>query len=624
MKSKTKLFYFSILAVYLMVTVFFFVLHVLSRQRIVLHNFGNLEVYGYISRLNSPMEKNPLEIGLNLGNFSIRFSDKLPLFCVKKDGSELKDRVISYAMNGNALDMFFENKIKLRVTLIKENEYDLSFTDSGTGLLNDLNTLQIPLYMMSKDALERIHDSLYSSVYRKKRFFLGFSGADNSIYADNKLVLTPDQGSLSIILAETDGNANPNLYWLSRNPVCKDTAQFEKIAASYFDAAYAAWMGTRFSTRTGKWDFNGGEPSFDEQTGMAMLSESIVRGDYVKALYLYNLAFTMERNRENGPDLPSVTSCYIGKLESYLKHLMEQDAEDLPSIEKMIARADPLLLDNGKLVLTLLNHGNILYLDDFISKVVIPYEMTPKNLNTCLAMAGMYLDVNKHLKNKVNYFSRFRTIPYSNLIPAIVNIKEGLFQLPEGKKRIDTLQSLKTARLFIDFGTAEKEPLYVTIGTGMIVSVLAYTDDQGYIPEYFTVEGNKLVKSESTLPPERVYPVISQNPYQPKELPLYPELDPGKWMMAAAILVNVASMDDEIKLLLKFPPGYRHYFFIRNINPVAEVIMHGKKVFMGENYFAFPDGAYYSGEFQSLLVKLKHENEVEEVTIRYKKGEINP
>jgi hypothetical protein len=412
---------------------------------------------------------------------------------------------------------------------------------------------------------------------------------------------------------------NIYLYWYAQSGFLVDEQALRRSVTAFVDNAYQGWDSQRYVMGTGVWNYKGREDRFSEVLATAWIAESLERGEYRKSTAFTRAALGIRLEDDPQLELQYAFSPFIGELEKYKESYREREAERSREIDNLIRRKDPSVFKIPNLVAHFLNQSSLSQIDDLVSQIVASVDIGRQDMATCLGMLESYLDIKRWYQESESYFRRFKEVISDRILPSLHVIEQGMFleTTPEGAS--DILLNLKAGRLLMETGAEEGNDVLVSAGRHLIVSSLSLSDNLGFLPERVSLSSGKVVVSEPAvfLAPEDVYDVVTERSYIPEAKPLYPVLDPGNWVWTAAKIESFSVEDDELKFVFGFPPGSTHYLMFQGIAPFRSVSLKGSPWVGNPSYARFASGWFYDETQSCLYVKLRQDDSLEEIIIRY-------
>jgi hypothetical protein len=126
-----------------------------------------------------------------------------------------------------------------------------------------------------------------------------------------------------------------------------------------------------------------------------------------------------------------------------------------------------------------------------------------------------------------------------------------------------------------------------------------------------------VVASQGTLPPERVYPLLVDTDYYPHAVTLSDRLSPGAWIWTAADLPAVSLSPTEYRIRMRFPAGRIHHITVHGVPPFNRLEMFDLRWPSDPQFERYTSGWVYDRDTETLYMKIRHKEDVEEIVIRF-------
>jgi hypothetical protein len=424
----------------------------------------------------------------------------------------------------------------------------------------------------------------------------------------NEIRITTAEGSLD----------NPYLLWYAERGVLDKAVEYNEVVGKYLDKAYSGWDQERYAMGEGLWTMKDGAAQFSEELGIAWISEALIRGDYNKATAFISAAMDIRIDREPGIELEYRTSPFIGRLTRFKEEYFRRLPGNKRQIERLIRERDPSLFKMDDLIVSALNYNMLSQIDELVSRLVVSLEMETLDFETCLGMLTTYLEVFEWFEEGESYFSRFKEVIFTKIMPRIRVIDNQPWIESEEEGVYDVLQTIRTGSILRGIGESEGKDSLKDLGKSLILSPLSLSDNLGFLPSRLLLDGDRLVEAPgSYIAPETIYEYISESPYIPGAKPLYPVFGPGSWIWTAAVVTDVATDEKRQSFTFLFPRDVSHFIMIQGIRPFESLELKGVESPGDVNYQNFLDSWYYDEETLTLFVKLTQDKEEEQVSINF-------
>jgi hypothetical protein len=611
MKRKLSPIYYIIPVVYIGVILFFVFMQFLAREEFT-EKVGSLSVSGvYAKTLGGAQRMRHLEVQFH--DLRMEFSPSSNAIAGFGATRERKLSLESLSQFPDGFELALTDELSLRFTVEGVAGDRVVITPIIPPQLQGMRTLSLPFSSI---------DGAFAAV--KGIPVLVQSGPGGTIYASlrsgsqidtekGRFILdTEAEGTgNSVILERVFEQADPYLYWFSRDFTLVDQERFAAKVESYLNGAYRYWSGVFVS--------NPGSRALIGELGISLISEAIKRGEYRRTLAVLsrNLRQLLAENADN-PELYN-SAAYLGNLSSFLAARQDSAAQEIQRITGLITAADLSVFETPRLLRFILNHAPFSLVEEVL-RLADSVQLEKADVATLIHLVNTYLEAVEYLDVAEATSARISEIIDRFILPAIAKTPQGLFLSISSTGQVteaDIYESVLTGNTLIEAGSALSRGSYATIGRTLIYSALDLADTEGFLPSRVRIQNGKVEPAGDTISPQSIYDLLPGSDYTPKEYPLYAYLYPGSWVWTVSRIMEVKIDDAQYRFVFSFPVGDTHYLLIQGIRPLSSMIMHGIPWKPDPEYFRYTDGWSYDEATQTLYVKLTHRLESEELVLNY-------
>jgi hypothetical protein len=606
MKRRLPILYWLIPLLYLVVIVYFLYAQFSAGQTFNL-KVGTLVLSGVSSERTFFRPEGIDELTLRYESLEVSFSGKRPLILVTASGEEVRPAIRSYQTFPQGVQVQFDGGTLLRFTQTGELGDQVLIDPLLADTAARVTSLSFPLLVRS-GTMERVRGiALLSFSGAGGQYFISLPD-DAAFDVETQRITVRNLSEASGILIERAGQGEPDpyRYWFARGEQFADEPGYQRGLAAYLDRAYASWKIRAFS---------GGEslPRM-ELLGAAMLSEALKRGEYPELRVPFYQALLQLRAQGPEASLPARTTPYVGGLDLYYRQLQSSIPRRLEEITGRIQRSDTTVLQDPDLICFILNHGPFSLIEEIIRLADgVDNEAAP--LPLLLSVADAYTQVSELIGPTGNSLPRITDIVENRLLPSIRRTDQGLFLPQDGT--VSVRQNVDAGNILVRLGGILDRPAFLAIGQNILLSCLQLADSRGVLPARLALRAGRPEAPEGRILAEDIYSRIAPLRYTPREVPLYHSLGPGSWIWTASAATTTEIETASYRFTFRFPPGATHYLLIQGIKPFQGLQLHGTPWKSDPAYYRYSDGWVYDGATQSLILKLTHRDEVEELLIRY-------
>ena len=612
MKRRLSPIYYVIPVVYIGVILFFLFMQFHGREAFS-EKVGSLSVSGVSARtLGGGQRMRHLEVQFH--DLRMEFSPSSSAIAGFAASRQRKLALESYARSPDGFELILSEEAALRLVVEGELGDRVVVTPIIPRQLQGMRTLSIPFSFAegTSEAVKGIALLVHSGPAGTLYVSLGSGSQIDG--QEQRLLLRMETGDNSIVVERLLEDADPYLYWFSRDFRLVGQEEFAGRVRSYLDGAYRYWNGV-FVSDPGSGELIG-------ELGISLISEAIKRGEYRRTLAVLsrNLRQLLAENADN-PALYN-SAAYLGNLPSFLSARQRSAAQQTERITELIRGADFRVFRTPRLLRFILDHAPFSLVEEVL-RLADSVQLETADTDTLIHLINVYLEEVEYLDVGEMTLSRISQIIDRFLMPEIVKTTVGLFlgtsESAAGAEaeEFDLYDSILAGRALIEAGKALDRDSYGSVGRSLIYSALDLADAEGMLPRRISIrEGNVLPKGE-TLYPQSIYQLLPAPRYTPEEYPLYSYLYPGSWVWTVSQLTDVEISDDEYRFSFSFPTGDTHYLLIQGIRPMTSVNMHGIPWKSDPEYFRYTDGWLYDEGTQTFYVKMTHRAETEELVLDY-------
>ncbi len=623
MKKKFSFWYWLIPLLYIGVVLFFFYLQFSVKEQFS-EKVGNLVISGESSKGRGLNQQVIHSLNIHINGFEFNFSKKNPLIIQTEDETETKLAVKSFYTFSRGIDLQFDEGLTIRFTIKDESGDTLSLEPIVSSKYLDYLTLSIPLDII-KAKIEKITGlPLYSLNSDSGSYFISLPHGSDINIETKRLALKRElhNQKITVYIERTvNRKVNPYLYWFSKSEYFVERKEFEDRLNTFLDESYQNWQ---------KREFKGTEsPLQVESLIAALFSESLIQGDYQKIFFPAVRQFRRVMSANPGELLPAYTTPYLGGLQKYYNYSRGQESSQIEKLTDMIKNSDLSLFQLPHLLRFILNHAPFSLIEEVI-RLTDGIDIEELSTEELIALLDLYSEISSFIGFSDSTTSKIWNILSQKVLPAIIETGQGFFLVQEKatelpvvtneEYNVDLYLSIKGGSLLLSLGDLLNEAVFSAIGRNLIFSALGratHTPDSSHLPLRLKINQNRIIEQSGIIPAEDIYPLIADNRYLPREVPLYRYLYPGSWIWTASQVIDIIIAEDLYSFSLSFPIKGSHYLIIQGLKPFSHLELHGILWQPDVRYFQYSDGWFYEAESQTLFLKITHKTEIEKILIRY-------
>lgn len=416
----------------------------------------------------------------------------------------------------------------------------------------------------------------------KSRMLASVDGARDRIEIDNTFVLVAGKdGFRPARIDPLAPGMDADLAWLTLEGTTGPEVA-EAALAQYWDKAYAAWPSST---------------SFSTQLVDAWAREALLRGDYPAAASRISGLLNRDRNAWGFDAVP------------FLGNVVDLTAQERRAVEAASSRSQPDWANQNRLWLDAKLYG-----PEGSSDRVKTLLLSGKLPDDAPSLLSVLMNLQSLQAHQASDAVTARILEVQKALLARVVRREGQLYVLTSDGLLDLRSTLILGRLWIDYSkTLANEP-YGIAGAKLVTSALSNQDSTGRLPEILVTQDGLIVRQEGALLPEAVYGAVKPAPVREVEL--------ANWGPSAFVLSPVEAVSKKVSpaaatFTFRFPVGYAEHVVISGVPEFDHITMHGIRWRTDPQFQSYTDGWAYSASTKTLYLKIKHREELEEVTVHF-------
>lgn len=603
MRTKVGIGYFTIPVLYVGVILSLFYLQYADRE-----SFTD-SVAGYSIRGSARSGAgNISELTVSGWGLSFQFSQDAPIALTAPDGGVRETPLRGYRRERDSFVLLFGNELSLRFTTLDQGDGVTimpEIPEGGPGVVS----IRIPAAPQSAEA--EIRAGLPAVKLRR-----GSETYILSMPAGSRL--DPEARYIELAAANPAGitienTGSPDLdlfaYWYGRNDANVSETAYRTAVDSFLRSAYNGWKTGRYNASRGEWRLADGSFGFSEKALIAYLSEAFARGESAAALAEMTRAGTRH------------TAALLLGSSPFMGDLMRADARQLAAdeatarrVRELSAKKDGALFADPEFISYVLERAPAALRAEFFRTAE---QLDPEDLEigAVLGLVRLALSGSGLTAGETKAVQRFTALIEERIVPSLTVSGDALY-LGESARLIRPALSLEAGTLLLTAGEQTSNELYKSVGRHLVVSSLALTDRDGFLPAELTLSGTGEAGKSGLVAPEELYRLVGSSRFMPHRIPLEREFGTGAWIWTNTQM-TIERRTDGFRLLFSFPVGQTHSLVIRGVKPFRELYLYNTK-WRGTNLFQnYPYGYYYDQATETLYMKILNRVEREEVLILY-------
>ncbi|MDR0555131.1 MAG: hypothetical protein LBG76_10100 [Treponema sp.] len=375
--------------------------------------------------------------------------------------------------------------------------------------------------------------------------------------------------------------------------------RYREVLAQWRDNLFASWSG---SFRT----------SVDENLITAYVAEAASKGNYGTAV----AAISPEFRQGNLKSFQS--SVYLGSLDAATRLLSAFEEEQSAYLARLTQEESLDYLKGYRII----DYCGIRGYEEYLDRTAALLQKLPPEELVPALVPGILegcIDWNTYRSKDDN--------PFTPLVePALALTAEGIRREKSGgifavyDAGPDLEFNLRLGLALDYYGSQMGRPGWAGLGRSVVLSCLAQAEPSGDLPRELrlTAEGDIQDSAENPgiISAAGIYRYIAAPAY-PHAARLSARLS-GVWAWTAALDVQATLENNVLDIAVTFPEGETHYMMIRGIPPFSKIQLYNMDYQTDPKFESYnASGWSYTAAEQGLLLKMKHRQRVEHITIYY-------
>ncbi len=567
------------------------------------YTIGSISVSGRheVDKQGNTVPLLPLHIVSNGLNFYI--TEQNPIITETKDGKKLPVKVTSYIQAEDSFTVECSGGVSITFTAYLSGGHDS--LKINVKMPAEVTSIYFPWKLSQTARLEREDNRIFLRYGKNRYIFKGGYGFENSNEEETEqphLVLSSDKPAA---FYETYIQSQSLAFESIPNNHLASDEIYNETKKSFRDKALIYLENTIFSR------------SCTEEAVTAYVAETASRNQYQKAI---KTAEQISLPKEK----KTYKSCtFFDNLIQNERGLALYDNEKLKIISADISQRNISVFENKKLIEYLVDHSkkNLIPALQKITETLTNEEL---NAHTAAGILEAALDYPLYFPNTKNVFMENAERCEKILKDSFFSIDEGLF-ISSDAKHIDTKKTLDAAEILIRYGKEYPEKrTWKFVGQMLYSSILQYSGESASLPAYFDIQGNAETKlglmanDTIILNADKLYrAAVTDNQVFPHKESLSLQAEHGIWAWSSANAINIIQNTAKIfSFRVDFKQGETHYLIIRGIRPFYRIQIHGIDFRSDQRFEIYNSSGYvYNERTGTLLLKLKHKKDNEEITL---------
>lgn len=608
MIDKKRLVLYFIPIIYFVLSAVFLAGHFAQVEKIS-RKVGNISVHAVTTKGSRISNKRVRKVELSFNGLEFNYKPGSPLILITEDEIVHRLHIESIEIDEYSLSIHFNNDVVLNYISDSHNNNVILEPDYPL-ILPPVDKIIFPISIANNHILE-INDESYS-IYSEEEelsYYLIMPAGTLLDTDESTLVLdASNKLSTSISLEESNSGSGKTVSdWQSREDGSVTLAAYDDGIKIFRDAFYSGSV-DRLDVRSGNWELPDGTTYFSEQAALAFMAESLIRGSFTSNQVNWTSTFTRYPSKQTFLSMP-----YVGG------NIIEQATAKLQADDRQIARIQGYLYSGSNDIFT---ESDLLNTFSSFNELAgrkgelynIAMDLVEGEKRNLLAIRLQTLIDFYSYQDSEETLEAINQIYSSELEPNLFWINDDLL-LYDSEGIADLKSTLKFGVILRNSAEILSNDSFLALGSKMILSVLRYSDEQGFVPESLLVSNNERPVPEGLMLPEEIYLDLGLSSFVPRMVSLENSLGAGAWILTSAEKVSVQSTPLETLIHLDYPANETHYLMVTAIRDHSRLYLHGSPIVSNLDFQRYTEGCLYIGPLEILYMKIKHRTDTETIRI---------
>jgi len=599
METRINKVYFLVPVVYLLV-IFLLLMLQFAGGKLFQTSSGQIRVQGSLSVGGPGNGSSISNLTVEFKGLRFAFNSDNGIVVDQRSGKENTLHITGYNSIQNGFEVLFNQGAKLKFMSTGKSGDGLQVEPMLPQSFAPVSSITLPFGLQNATITKPDRNiPVFSVTVGTEQYLLTLPSRSNITPEKNRLILASGNETpiIRYIVAPPSTKDFFTLWFQSQDLKVSET-EYSTAIQNYINVAYQGWATKRYDPATGTWSNRDGTHAFSEAILTAYLAEAWKRDDYVRAYTEMRTAAD-----KHPADVSYLSSVFLGNLTEMNQKLIVSDQQESARLAKLVGQGDIQVFRTPHAIRFAADRGTQeLYssLLQFAAKV----DLANVDVITALGLAQNALDASQLSSDAGSATSRFLDLINTVVIPNIVKTDQGFF-VQESTGHIELYYSIMAGRLLMNVGQVRQDQRLLLMGRNLVLSALDFADDQGFLPQVLVVENGTVKESQGNVGPEDIYPLITTNPYYPREISLFNQAGQGTWLWTIMGIKSETFTQKQWNLQLTYQPNRTQYLLFEGVPSFQEMKLFG---FDGPwrddpQFESYSKGRYYLPSTKTLMIK---------------------
>jgi hypothetical protein len=338
----------------------------------------------------------------------------------------------------------------------------------------------------------------------------------------------------------------------------------------------------------------------NEDLAIALIGEAFARGNFPSAVAAISQAFL------NGSARTYESSVYLGNLDQAYRSLSISEREKLSRLSRQISEKSLEFLLEPRVFEYFAIRGNTNLFNSALDLVrtidpsILALDIIPGIFEGYSAWQTTRPGTENPFEDLVDHWCQV-------VSDSLRKTSDGGWVFVYNESGNDPEFNLRLGKAILVYAEAEQDNLWAGIGRSLILSAVATAVEDAESPL-------------SELISAKLYRILCPLDTYPRALEINAPSG-GVWTWTAAQAVSGSQQGDILDIDVTFPVGETHYMIIRGIRPFSRVQLYNMDFRTDSQFERFDSSGWsYSSQEQTLIVKMKHRDSVENIRIIFREA----
>jgi hypothetical protein len=354
--------------------------------------------------------------------------------------------------------------------------------------------------------------------------------------------------------------------------------------------------------------------TYNEQTIATYIAEMARRNMYLNALK------TAPENSLSKNARTELTMPFYGNTINMFASVLQEENAQRNKLSKLISERSVSVFETPNLIAYLVDRNSSVLISD-LPAILNGSDLSKITLTQAIGIVECFSDYAEYFPKQENFFEKSLETCFRKIKDSFTVIDNNLYVVQTNDKQsfIDTLLSIRLSKILMRVTATSWKPVAYKVFT----SVYSLIGADGSLAQTYNVVSNGksvglVVDDSEILNAAKLYPYIITNNWYPSAKSFH-TAEHGMWVYGSA--QNISVIDHHTGYVRFAVEGVRdgaEYMVIRNVKRLKTIIIYGLEYRSDNRFETYNSSGYvYNEATATLYLKLKHKQDIEEITLTY-------